>query len=321
MKRAFLITLFAISTSLITACGGGGGGSSTTTSTPVPVPEPVPVPVPEQLSINIDSSSITMDESSSNQIKLSYANTNGDVSLTLGSFVSDFSAEQYKVTADNTDKTITVDIGDVYIDGTLSFTVTGSDNSKTDSVDVTVSVSNTSVVKTLNKLAVLTASFDSISGESETRKVLSRLNDLSLLLGVITEADAFARMQSIDSALDESLYADLSNALKNKDHIAMYKAGTNELALIEILATIEQDLPLYSRPFYELIIDAQQLLGEQVIPPFPENNFYVDIENQTISRFWMNPEMGKIIDEKYSFNSEYAYLTAVLFPETQSCNQ
>lgn len=304
------ITLLLVTT--LAACGGGESSTNTTQ-------EPVPAPAP--LAITVNSSALVMDESTSTQVTLSYTNTDGEVNLTVDSFVSDFADEQYSVTANNTDKTITVNMGDVYIDGDLSFTVTGKDNSKTDSVNITVSVNNTSVIATLDKLTALTASFDSLSGKSETRKVLSRLNDLSLLLGVIEEPDALARIQSIDSALDESFYADLSSALKGQDHVALYEQGTDELALNEVLTTVELNLPLYSKQLYDLLVDTQHLLGEQIIPPFPENSFYVDIENQSVSRFWMNPAMGEVVDGKYSFNSEYAYLTAVLFPESQPCNQ
>lgn len=310
MIRKIFTTLIAISTLSLTACGGGG--ESTPKAPPIP---------PAPLDIKISSSDLSIDESTSTQITLSYTNADGAVSLTVDDFISDFTSDQYTVTTDNTGKKITIEMGDIYVNGDLSFTVTGKDNSKSDSVNVTLSVINTSVVATLDKLTTLTTSFNSLSGVTEERNILSRLNDLSVLLGVITQSTASARIDSIDSLLDETAYLALSSALEQQDYAALYQAGTDEQTLNEVLASVELNLSLYSAQLYSLLIDAQQVLGEEIIPTFPDNGFYFDVENKTVSRFWMNPLIGQVIDGTYSFSDEYVYLEAVLFPESQLCNQ
>ena len=312
MIRKIFTTLIVISTLSLTACGGGG----TAESTPK-VPQPPSAP----LNITVSASDLSVDESTSTQITLSYANADGDVSLTVDGFVSDFTSEQYTVNVDNVGKTITVVMGDIYVDGNLSFTITGQDNSESDAVNVTLSVVNTSVVATLDKLTVLTTSFNNLSGATEDRNILSRLNDLSVLLGVITESTASARMQSIDSLLDETAYSILSNALEQKDYSALYQTGTDEEVLNEVLTAVEKNLSLYSGQLYSLLIDAQQVLGDNIIATFPENAFYFDVDNNTVSRFWQNPSLGQVVDGSYSFNDEYDYLDAILFPESQLCNQ
>jgi len=80
-------------------------------------------------------------------------------------------------------------------------------------------------------------------------------------------------------------------------------------------------LALYSEGLYDLINEAQQSLGESIVAPFLENSFYVDPTKNSVSRFWMNPFMGEVVDGNYQFNEKYAYLEAVIFPETKDCNQ
>lgn len=304
----------ALSLLVLSACGGGGGGSdSGTTKTTQPVSNP--------LGVTVGSTVSSVDESTSATVTLSYANANGAVQLSVGNYTGDFDAGDYTVTPDNANNSITINVGDVNVNGNLSFTVTGTDNSNSDTVNVSVSIVNTSVVSTIESLAVMTSSFESISGVSEGRKVLNRLNDLSVLTGVISQNTASARMQSVDSVLSQSAHAVLKERLESKDYAALYAGGMTELEINEAMAEVKANLPLYSAQLHGLIVTAQETLGAEVIPAFPEDSFYVDLENQSVSRFWMNPDMGEVVDGKYSFNSEYAYLTAILFPESQPCNQ
>lgn len=306
-----LFTALSASLSLfLTACGGSGDSVAKVTP-----------PSPASLNITIDSNISSMEERTSGQIKLSYANVDGDVALSVNSIVSDLAIDQYSVTADNANKEITIVMGDVYMDGDLSFTVTGTDNSKTDSVNVSMSIINSSVVATIQKLSLLTSSLEDISGATESRKVLTRLTELSVLLGQTSSADANAQIDSVDALLDQTALVALKEKLVDKNYEILYASGMSELDIDEVMTEIKTNLPLYSANVYALIVSTQEALGHDFIPAFLNNNFYIDTDYQSVSRFWMNPEMGGVTDDKYSFNDEYDYLTAVLFPESQTCNQ
>jgi hypothetical protein len=297
-------------------CGGGGGeGDNSSTDTPAVIP------APQDLDVQVASTVSSMDENTSGQITLSYVNANGDVNLTVSDFSGDFQSDQYTVTAVNADKQITVVMNDVYVDGDLTFTVTATDSSNTDSVSITLSVANTSVVPTLEKLSVLTNIYDDIINVSEGRKVLSQLNELEALLGLVDESTSLARMQSIDSLLNQTAALVLADNLENIDYSTLYSKGMSELDLNRALTAVELNLPLYSEDLYNLINEVQQSLGENLIAPFLGNSFYVDSTKNTVSRFWMNPSMGEVVDGNYQFSEKYAYIEAVIFPETKNCYQ
>lgn len=312
MKRNILaVGVFLV----LFGCGGGSEGDDSTTDVLIPTPAPQP------LDVQVASTMLSVDENTSSQIMLSYANASGDVILTVGDFSGDFESDQYTVTADNDNKQLTVVINDVYIDGNLTFIVTGTDSSNTDSVSITLSVVNTSVVPTLEKLSVLSATYEGISTVSEERNVLGQLNELAELLGLLNESTSLARMQSVESLLNQTAGIALADNLEDKDYPRLYSEGTTELALNEILTSVEVNLPLYSEEIFNLIKQAQLSLGDTLVAPFLENSFYLDTTKNTVSRFWMNPSMGQVIDGNYQFSEKYAYLEAVIFPETKDCNQ
>jgi len=311
MKRKILTIGFFI---VLFGCGGGSEGDNSTTDTPAPIP------APQVLDVQVASTVTSMDENTSAQIILSYVNANGDVSLTISDFSGDFQSDQYTVTADNANKQITVVMNDVYVDGDLTFIVTATDSSNSDSVSITLFVANTSVVPTLEKLSVLSATYDDILNVSEGRKVLGQLNEVAELLGLINESTSLARVQSIDSLLNQTAGLVLTDNLENNDYSTLYSEGMTELDLNNVLTAVEYNLPLYSEGLYNLINEVQQSLGENLIAPFLGNSFYFDSTKKTVSRFWMNPSMGEVVDGNYQFSEKYAYLEAVIFPETKNCN-
>jgi len=311
MKRKILTIGFFI---VLFGCGGGSEGDNSTTDTPAPIP------APQVLDVQVASTVTSMDENTSAQIILSYVNANGDVSLTISDFSGDFQSDQYTVTADNANKQITVVMNDVYVDGDLTFIVTATDSSNSDSVSITLFVANTSVVPTLEKLSVLSATYDDILNVSEGRKVLGQLNEVAELLGLINESTSLARVQSIDSLLNQTAGLVLTDNLENNDYSTLYSEGMTELDLNSVLTAVEFNLPLYSEGLYNLINEVQQSLGENLIAPFLGNSFYFDSTKKTVSRFWMNPSMGEVVDGNYQFSEKYAYLEAVIFPETKNCN-
>lgn len=310
MKRNILtLGVFLI----LFGCGGSEGDNSKDT--------PAPIPAPQALDVQVTSTVSSIDEKTRSQIMLSYVNANGDVSLTVSGFSGDFQSDQYTVTADNANKQITVAMNDVYVDGDLTFIVTGTDSSNTDSVSITLSVVNTSVVPTLEKLSVLSATYNDLLNVSEGRKVLGQLNEVAELLGVINESTSLARMQNVDSLLNQTAALALADNLENNDYPTRYSEGMTELDLNRVLTAVELNLPLYSEGLFNLIKEAQQSLGEGIVAPFLDNYFYVDSTKNTVSRFWMNPSMGEVVDGNYQFSEKYAYLEAVIFPETKNCNQ
>jgi len=311
MKRKILTIGFFL---VLFGCGGGSEGDNSTTDTPAPIP------APQVLDVQVASTVTSMDENTSAQIILSYVNANGDVSLTISDFSGDFQSDQYTVTADNANKQITVVMNDVYVDGDLTFIVTATDSSNSDSVSITLFVANTSVVPTLEKLSVLSATYDDILNVSEGRKVLGQLNEVAELLGLINESTSLARVQSIDSLLNQTAGLVLTDNLENNDYSTLYSEGMTELDLNNVLTAVEYNLPLYSEGLYNLINEVQQSLGENLIAPFLGNSFYFDSTKKTVSRFWMNPSMGEVVDGNYQFSEKYAYLEAVIFPETKNCN-
>lgn len=312
MKRKILTIGFFL---VLFGCGGGSEGDNSTTDTPAPIP------APQVLDVQVASTVSSMDENTSAQIILSYVNANGDVSLTISDFSGDFQSDQYTVTADNANKQITVVMNDVYVDGDLTFIVTATDSSNSDSVSITLFVANTSVVPTLEKLSVLSATYDDILNVSEGRKVLGQLNEVAEILGLINESTSLARVQSINSLLNQTAGLVLTDNLENNDYSTLYSEGMTELDLNNVLTAVEFNLPLYSEGLYNLINEVQQSLGENLIAPFLGNSFYFDSTKKTLSRFWMNPSMGEAVDGNYQFSEKYAYLEAVIFPETKNCNQ
>ncbi len=95
----------------------------------------------------------------------------------------------------------------------------------------------------------------------------------------------------------------------------MYEDGIDS----DILAA-NQQIRDYLTPMSNLVSTTQNELGESIVASLAVDTAYLN-DNSVISQYWGNPKMGSINDDgEWQFSEQYAFLTALIFPETLTCN-
>ena len=303
------IILFSVL--FLSACGGGGGDNSASNNSGSSV-------APPSLSISAGASN-PVTENSKGSISVTYQNASGVVSLAVSDINTNVSSAAVSVKADSNQKSVTVEVAELVRDGQVSFTVTGTDASgKSDNANVTVSLTNTSVNAVLGELALLQTELPNLLDVTQGRAVLDRMNEVAILTGIKTTSDVAA--QSIST--DPDLKTKLETALVGGDFSSRYSSGElDESSLISIVDTALTDLAHYSQGVYAQVVEVQGELGGNMFAPVTETaSFTIDTDKSTVSQFWGNDRLGSTHGAQWQFNDSFAYLEAIVFPESLPCN-
>jgi hypothetical protein len=312
MKISRLL-LWAVTLAMVTACGGGGSSSDNVSEPPV-----------QQLpfSMSVTSGINQMQENESQSITLSYLNPKGAVALSVDSYNSDIPSTSYTVTADDGNKAITVTVNELTYDGTVNFVVTGTDsNGKTDSESISFPVSNPSALPKLEALDSIKSALPNILSAVQERSVLNALTELSRLTGDISEQEASTRISSVDSTFDIDKKSTIQTYVTNANwHEAYNNGDMDENTIDDAVSYLTDELNAYLTGINELLSMSQNDLTTAYLPDLPIGNFYIS-DDGVVSQFWGNPSMGSVNSEAvWQFNESYAFLTALIFPEIQTCN-
>ncbi len=306
------ITSTIFITSLLVACGGGG--SSTTETNPSQVPPP--------FSMSISSSIEQMNENETANITLAYSNVQGNVTLSIDTDSSDIPTDTYTVTTNDTDKMVTVNLADLNYDGKVAFVITGTDGTgKTDLETISIEVSNPSVLPKLEMIESYQAGLAGILNADQERRILTSLLDLGVLTDTINQDVAGARIASVDTVLDNDLKVILETTVGIGKWRENYAAGNvYEDGIDSDILAANQQIRDYLTPMSNLVSTTQNELGESIVASLAVDTAYLN-DNSIISQYWGNPKMGSINnDGEWQFSEQYSFLTALIFPETQTCN-
>lgn len=301
-------------TSILAACGGGEGSSATKTN---------PNPAPPSFSLNLASNITQLDEKESGQITLSYKNANGDVTLAIDSSASGIPSGSFVVTENNSDQTVNVELGELTSNGTISFVITGTDGiGKTDSETISFPANNTSALPKIEQLEAMANAMSDLLEAKQERRILSTLIELGVMAKVIPYAVANTRIASIEDSFDADLKSSLQNYVESGNWRSNYGSSTiSETHLDESIAYINQALNDYVAEVDTVLENTQNELKDVQVSSFAFDGFHINSSGM-VSQFWGNPKMGSINSEgEWEFNSNYAFLTTLIFPETLTCNQ
>ena len=304
-------SIILLSVLFLSACGGGGGDGSASNSSGSSF-------TPPSLSISAGASN-PVTENSKGSISLTYQNASGAVSLAVSDIKTNVSSEAVSVKADSNQKSITVEVAELVHDGQVSFTITGTDASgKSDNASLTVSLTNTSVNPVLSELALLQTELPRLLDVTQGRAVLDTMNEVAVLSGAKTASEVAARLVETDA----DLKAKLETALVGVDFSSRYSSGElDESVLISVVDTALVDLAQYSQGVYAQVVEVQGKLGGSLFAPVAETaRFTIDTNKATVSQFWGNDNLGSTLDGQWQFNQSYAYLDAIIFPESLPCN-
>jgi hypothetical protein len=310
----------ALTISLGLAACGGGGGSTAKTPTP-PTPPPVAPVVITPFSMSVASTVSTLAENESGQITFSYKDASGDVTLTIDSYSSSAEESRYTVTGNGADKTVTISLNELIQDDTLSFVVTGKDGAgNSDTETITLSLTNPSVTDKITQLSTLSAAIPSaLSGEQE-RRILNTLLDLGKLTKSITVSSANTRTLSIDDAFDPIKKSAIEAYIGENNWATRYNSkALNESDIDAAVIYLNDALVDYLASINTLLQATQTELTDTQIPAFSFGQVFLS-DDGALSQFWGNPEMGNDANGDWQFASNYAYLTALIFPQSQTCN-
>lgn len=291
---------------MLSACGGGSGGSSTpVASVPTPVPDSLNATVPELPEFG-ESSEYIIDWS------VDYI---GKSNLT---YTVDSTSPYIQVEANDSALAITTD--ELFdIDDTVSFSVTISDGTLSEIVDISAPLINTSLVNDIQRIEAASkkAKLYLESGAQELLTVNAYLIEQAYMLGNINLAEKDDLMDGVTALSQEYLgefpngIIDLVNTLDKFNNQALSDSEASwvlenwELILNSSVAKIS-DLNSFYNPYdmYGIAIPTITTI----------------IETDVYSLFQGNEALGSFtVDDKWEYAQAYNYLNLLIGNSTMTC--
>lgn len=319
-SRLRLTTLLA-TTLLLTACGGGGGGSDTATTTKPPT---TTTPV---FTMAVASASPSIDENGSGQASFTFGGVSGDVTLAATVNGTRLPADQYSISTDNTNHSLTVAVQEIINEGNLSVEVVATNgNGKTASKTVVFTLNNTSVSADLAALRTVQNNLDNLLDLSQEQRLLSTLSELAYYQGLLKASEVDARQATANAELHsnslDSLKAELNTLLRGIDFEQRYRSrdDVSEITLETTLVQAKELLARYSQPLNALIASTQGLLGDTASASATLGSYYVDVSANLVSQFYGNPAYGEYLDGQWQYHEAHAYLANLVQPDSVPCS-
>jgi hypothetical protein len=288
MKLSKLSSAIVLST-LLSACGGGAG-----TESKLP------------LSLTASETKISLPESEETNIPLTLTNTQGEVKFEHQEMTGAQNAPIVKI---NT-TTITFISNELYQEAEYRFKITATDanNSKVD-LYIDVSGINTSAISKVELLKSFKNSHDKLLSGSDEVAVASAMYGVTHALGLISNKTLEKNINTVNSLFDsenqESLL--LSNTINQTTPLDEYEID-------RAIADIKESLSKRVRAANQII----QTIQEQNNTLFPVMDLgEFTLNDGHVGQFTGNSKMGS--GDDWVFSDEYAFLNAILFPESQPC--
>jgi len=155
------------------------------------------------------------------------------------------------------------------------------------------------------------------------RDLVQRLSQLASLVNAkhstTNHASLQARFNSVTSNKDS--IAKLNTALLDLEYLTSgYINGeVSEIGLSRTTNTLIPAIEAYAEGAYEVINDAAfATIG--TVSTIPYKGVYISDDGTVLSQFIGNESLGEFHQGTWVFNEQYAYLEAIVFPQSQPCN-
>jgi len=183
---------------------------------------------------------------------------------------------------------------------------------------------------------------DNISGTADYEKYMKITDALKQFVALPVERDLVQRLSQLASLVNAehsttnhaSLQARFNSVTSNKDSIAKLNTAlldleyltsgyingeVSEIGLSRTTNTLIPAIEAYAEGAYEVINDAAfATIG--TVSTIPYKGVYISDDGTVLSQFIGNESLGEFHQGTWVFNEQYAYLEAIVFPQSQPCN-
>lgn len=320
MDRSVFFKLSAtlLSVSILAACGGGGSSSEPSTPTQsTPPPQPLPPPA---FTVNVDHPlSGKLNESTSNNIDLSYSGAQRNVTTSV---VVNGATDLVTVTTSEIDGGVrlTIDVDEMFFaNDSVEIDIAFKDgDGRTQDVRFQYALNNVSGNAVRDSFEALVSATQAWLPMNSSATLLERL----VRIAQMSNADNASSLESdiqfiIDGNQVNALSVEIDNALSE---IERYNDG--DLSE-ETFGSLTDELIQMANEVYAPVANAItsiSVVNQSLMPRIDmEAGPNYSIQYDKISPFIGNPALGAYSDDHWIFNDNVAFLNDIVFSESLSC--
>lgn len=292
MRLSKLSSAIVLST-LLSACGG----------------EDAALETKPQLSLVSSETQITLPESESSVIPLTLTNAQGEVKFSFEEVTGAVNTPAIKISVTN----VTFVSNELYQDREYRFKITATDSNQSKAgVFIDVSGVNTSAIVGVKMFNAHKENHDSLIAGSEGIVVASAMYRVLNTIGAISDKIYESNIATVNSITD--IESEESVVLSEMINASI---PVDEFEMNNALFSIEDKLSKRSGAINSVISGIQKQ-HSTIFPEMDLDGTFL-LRNGSVSQFYGNSQMGEGDESSFTFSDEYAFLNAVLFPESQPC--
>lgn len=313
--RTFKYSILVALIPIITACGGGGSDSPSV-QPPASASPAQPVPPPAALSLSIDTDIIVMDENSNTNTGLSVT-YNGDKALSFSVDNPD-AATAIRVE----DETINITSSEVDgADVAYSFIVHVTDGVLTDSVNVDLTIENTSLPIRVDELKTELARYqDFINSIRIVPAITDYFIDIAALTNALDESSATSLQQSVNR-ISDAAYVEIELGITDIENELNTQVSFGEItdsAVISMLSAISIAENEFIRNVNIGVAEATNPIAN-LVPSVTVSQFYSQPSNGTLSLYIGNPLFGETSNGTFTFYEQYQFMQSIMERNANIC--
>ncbi|NQZ87086.1 MAG: hypothetical protein HRT54_05840 [Colwellia sp.] len=183
---------------------------------------------------------------------------------------------------------------------------------------------------------------DNISGTADYEKYIKIMDALQRYVTLPVERNLVERLSQLASLINAehstanhaSLQAHINSVTSNQARVGKFDIAlldlesltsgyingeVSEIGLTQTMDSLVPAVEVYAEGAYEVINDAV-LATIGTVNAIPYNGVYISDDGAVISQFIGNQALGEFQQGAWVFGAKYAYLEAVVFPQSQPCN-
>ncbi len=271
---------------------------------------------------NIPETGVELKESSSVTIQFTFDGATGDVKAVVEPTTSEQSIVT-KATLTNAGGTLEVTAGElVRANHELKLAITFTDAAGlVQKRNQSFSLVNSTGAKLLDEFSQTYAAAPAFAELKPERDLVRKLSILAAMTNSAytgTESTLFDRFQQEVSSKGKQ-GAIISWLQAHAGDVARYQSGAaEEGALKTATAELVALLQAHSSTVDSVINDAVSA-NNGTVPPIALGTILLDSTSKKLSRFIGNKSLGQYQDNRWLFSANYAFLTPIVYPETQTC--
>ncbi len=271
---------------------------------------------------SIPESGVELKENSSATIQFTFDGASGDVKATIEPTTSEQSITT-KTTLTNTGGTLEVTAGELVranheLKLALTFTdAAGQVQKRTQSFSL-INATGAKLLEEFNQTYTAAPAFTELKPERELVRRLSALAVLTNSAYTGTESTLPDRFQQ--EVNGKGKQAAINSWLQSHaEDAARYQSGAAEETALKTATAELMALLQAHGSTVDTIISGAVTANNGVVPQIAMGALLFDSTSKKLSRFIGNNSLGQYKDGKWQFNANYAFLTPIVFPETQTC--